>query len=812
MSLPKAPEQKLINCSYCEARIDDDNYLECQECNQCVQIKCLQRSSTPGDLLGDVFFDFTCIKCVRAAVEKTGTTSTAASQPQSEILLRQRMPWLLVLSLSLYNLSIKSKGLSHHGYFHWRTHIISFVDKNWNYLFGPRVRRRKQWAGSVSGTLSHNSPEYFQSGVDVFQEHGWWKLAKDQTPRKVQEQYEQKQQLRQQQRLERRLQPADEQSCDSDVSVTDNLNDVKPLNVVIAPEEALQTALPGESCARAIPYMGRPPKMVPQPEKEAVKLLKPEPPPDQEPQQQQLNPVQASLLDFLTENLGGDDLTMFNSLPGIMPEPLIGAGKSDFFMTEALLEAPAPSMGLFEMETNFNLPPTVANSATDRGTYYAAQQSEPPISDNACSSMELSTAAIYEEDDMMKSSAQSDHTDTEQETEDGAYQQPRIVQITNYQAKTTNPEELERKQQLLEVDHIKEEAIEETPEDAEEEETLTTKSTVLEPCKPSGFIRQPRRNWPWLAESSNTDDTNETSAENLTLMSVYEEQELHLQLQKFFTLEQEGLPIDIPAYVRRLYRKLCVRKWKREHNRPIFNLDEYIDPTIRARRQFEQRQEQILDRYQLITHSYQNANTSFYARITGSIQYEFFESPYSKRVLHPFIFRSKEIGPPWLRLMCELQHRVNGEHPTRSTIDFCYVRPQHIAAVNALLQSAFWPGIDVSDCLSYPDYSVVALYKKLVVGCGFLVPDVGYNEAYITFMAVRPHWQRSGIATYMLYHLIQTCQSKDITLHVSASNTAVLLYQKFGFKMEEIVLGFYDKYLPLDSKESRKAFFLRLSH
>ena len=65
--------------------------------------------------------------------------------------------------------------------------------------------------------------------------------------------------------------------------------------------------------------------------------------------------------------------------------------------------------------------------------------------------------------------------------------------------------------------------------------------------------------------------------------------------------------------------------------------------------------------------------------------------------------------------------------------------------------------IAVSECLSYPDFSVVALYKKLVIGCGFLVPDVGFNEAYISFMAVRPGWQRSGVATFMLYHLIQVC-------------------------------------------------------
>ena len=116
----------------------------------------------------------------------------------------------------------------------------------------------------------------------------------------------------------------------------------------------------------------------------------------------------------------------------------------------------------------------------------------------------------------------------------------------------------------------------------------------------------------------------------------------------------------------------------------------------------------------------------------------------------------------------------------------------------------------MSDCLSYPDFSIIALYKKLVVGCAFLVPDVGHNDAYVSFMAVRQGWQRAGIASFMLYHLTQTCMGKDITLHVSATNPAVCLYQKFGFKIEEVILDFYEKYLPRDSTHSRHAFFLRL--
>lgn len=124
-------------CRYCESPVEDDNYLECQECRRMVHIKCLPHACTPGDLLGDVFFEFTCVKCVLDKAKESVIPSDL--EPIKEVIVRQRIPWLLVLTLTLYNLSIKQKGLGHHGFFHWRTHIISFVDKNWNYIFGPNV-------------------------------------------------------------------------------------------------------------------------------------------------------------------------------------------------------------------------------------------------------------------------------------------------------------------------------------------------------------------------------------------------------------------------------------------------------------------------------------------------------------------------------------------------------------------------------------------------------------------------------------------------------------------------------------------------
>ncbi|KAI4787199.1 hypothetical protein KUCAC02_036623, partial [Chaenocephalus aceratus] len=174
-----------------------------------------------------------------------------------------------------------------------------------------------------------------------------------------------------------------------------------------------------------------------------------------------------------------------------------------------------------------------------------------------------------------------------------------------------------------------------------------------------------------------------------------------------------------------------------------------------------------------------------------------------------------ESRPVKLRLLEEIRAYPHRKNPNwvpepNAPIDYCYVRPNHIPSVNAMCNESYWPGVDLSECLQYPDFSVVVLYKKVVIAFGFMVPDVKYNEAYISFLLVHPEWRRAGIATFMIYHLIQTCMGKDVTLHVSASNAAMLLYQKFGFKAEEYILDFYDKYYPADSIECRHAFFLRL--
>merc|ERR1712083_460975 len=107
----------------------------------------------------------------------------------------------------------------------------------------------------------------------------------------------------------------------------------------------------------------------------------------------------------------------------------------------------------------------------------------------------------------------------------------------------------------------------------------------------------------------------------------------------------------------------------------------------------------------------------------------------------------------------------------------------HIPAVNNLALQLFWTEIDMSDALEYPEFSCVVLYRKLVVGFGVVVPDTGWTENYLSYFMVHPDWSGAGIGSLMLYHLIECSAGKDLTLHVSASNPALILYQKFGFKV-----------------------------
>lgn len=230
--------------------------------------------------------------------------------------------------------------------------------------------------------------------------------------------------------------------------------------------------------------------------------------------------------------------------------------------------------------------------------------------------------------------------------------QPRIIQVTNFQENSRNKLELFNKNNI--------ESEDETESDYELK------------CEPSLFVKPPIRELPWKKEAMQK--LKSISHENVEMMSDNEESDIYNKLK--CTIDNESIhKEEIPSWIRRFYRKLSVRKLKRQKiTQPKNVIDRYCPQQL------------------LVTH-YSSKNT-FNARLSGAISYELFESPFTGRILHPFIFRNKSIKPLWVQLMCEIQYEVNGEIPTRSSVDFCFVRPQHIGAVNSLLQSLFWPGID----------------------------------------------------------------------------------------------------------------------
>lgn len=281
-------------------------------------------------------------------------------------------------------------------------------------------------------------------------------------------------------------------------------------------------------------------------------------------------------------------------------------------------------------------------------------------------------------------------TNMEEETENPEFA-PRIVQVTNFQ------EDLN-----IDVEpsiSIKPEIKSEDESDSEGEIPYETKYA----CKASLFSKsstQSERPWEKDLKSNYVEEDSEdfSSEKKIELMSEYEEHELYVRLKKIISSPHSN-EIEIPSWIRRFYRRLSVRKTQKSFGRRVFNLDKYLD--CKASTNKDEVGDSILDRFHhLLTDSRATENVIQNARLAGASQCDFYISPYTGRVLHPFIHRNDSCVPPWVKLMCELQYEVNGEWASRASIDYCYVRPQHIAAVNALLQRLFWPGIDSKQSFS----------------------------------------------------------------------------------------------------------------
>ncbi|XP_053985719.1 cysteine-rich protein 2-binding protein isoform X1 [Hylaeus volcanicus] len=668
-------------CKNCKCLSDPYNKpaLRCNGCSKKIHIECLKRGTVPVSFVGDVFFEFYCHNC---------------SPFDEETVARNRMPWLNVIVLTLYNLREKSSGISKRGYFHWKSDISTFVDRNWDYLFKKTVKRKKNWIGTISGTLSHYSGIFFKSGTTELGESGWWRLI-----------------------------------------------DNDPPEVLIAKNE----------------------KMILDRKKQVGNQVK-------STNQFHHSPtLSESRISVGEDCINGNDVVKTQGCSAYS-EAYVQPNKTllDFLLEE-------DELSNMEIEDN-----TILNEQSDT----------PSLSD-------LIRDCQYQTNGFHFSQLLDDFTSDWTSNTDVASETIANINIDRIKAEEEEDEdedEDEEEEEEEEDENEEEEEDENEEEDKHREGSNKSPGSIQEQPPTSLFNVIKRRPWPW--------QRNHIIVEKVPRMTHQEETYLLQQINK------SALNSAAPE-IRRFYRKLTVRKLKREYGLPLLDIDHYgckAEIPDRPLKEFGR----VLDRF------FGDDLSSFEQRLQGYNEPSSVHSPYTNRLLKPFIRRDTSCRPLWLRVMEELCTKANKLNPmwklpATAPIDYSYVRPQHIPAINSLCSQFFWPGIDLTECLQYPDFSCVVLYKKLVIGFAILVPDVGYNEAYISFFLTRPEWRKSGIGTFMLYHLIQTCMGKDVTLHVSATNPALILYQKFGFKVEEFVQDFYDKYMPPNSRECRHALFLRLS-
>lgn len=115
---------------------------------------------------------------LQAANNSLDKTFLGKSHSGINTLLYLSLCRLQALVLAMYHLQVKSGGLARNGFFHWRHHLVDFIDRNWSILFPADIKaRKKKWVGTVAGRLSHYSGYLLVSGSKtVFNKPAWWTL------------------------------------------------------------------------------------------------------------------------------------------------------------------------------------------------------------------------------------------------------------------------------------------------------------------------------------------------------------------------------------------------------------------------------------------------------------------------------------------------------------------------------------------------------------------------------------------------------------------------------------------------------------
>ncbi|KAI9366273.1 hypothetical protein BD770DRAFT_1323 [Pilaira anomala] len=716
-------------------------------------------------LYGDTFGTFHCSIC---------------NQGQ-ETFERKGLSWIAIVHLVIYNLIKRAqvedakkdeKDRREHYYFRWKEDVCAFIDDYWDYLV-PDKQRSLTWNNTIASVLStHNN--LFLSGFEKFHQSAWWTLHKVEPPsneKKSKATTKQKPNLK---RPLKRSKPDPEppkpkkpkkvkkEEPDPDLLDLSSLSELSSANDLSSDEE------------------------LPPP----VKKKKPETKPAKKPASRKLS------LDKMSPEI--------SSPP---PPPPSSPVKPKKTKSSKLKSSPKPTSKP-ELETVLpKSKPEIVQQAKSKSSSSPPPQRQPslspplpPPSPSPSPSPSLTLPEISASVPLSKSNTDDDSRDSpvKQESitiEASTIEEEKALDIPNYSTNTTD-------------DSV----------------------TLTEPNTPSNTNTSTHT--PSHTQTQTSTHTSKPTVPPSIFHHHLSQQDEWSLLQR---LEHSSKKLSFAAC--RYKRKLAVRRLKRNLGIKLFDMDSQIIQLLRMPKHAlepiskettilpasNQQEEQTFDDQQQLLEkiTFTPYTSSFASRLFGSIRQretitrdEPWLSSWNGRKLRPFIRRDFQSKPNRMLLLGQIR-ACAGKPPKKGevihgvvegeSIDYVYFQKEHLDQVNRLLSRSFWEGIDVSESLLFPEFSIVALYKRRVIGCAFMTP-----EAYITYFAVDEGWGKASIGQFMLYHLFQTAISKDITLHVSANNNAMILYQKFGFKPEEFIVNFYDKYYPADSAYSKNAFFLRL--
>ena len=218
-----------------------------------------------------------------------------------------------------------------------------------------------------------------------------------------------------------------------------------------------------------------------------------------------------------------------------------------------------------------------------------------------------------------------------------------------------------------------------------------------------------------------------TPSGDAKMLSKYDEETLLQKLVDFKQLTKQS-----SKEINRLQRKLIVRRLQRNNGRRCFDLAEKarsLGVTFEGAAAAGDRKDggsdcgrhpsggglSALDRYKTADDC-ACAPSAPIGVVESEGEVKAILSPFTGRLLKPYIRRDLETRPPKLQLFEELCKRI-GRSSKRSSVDFCYIRPQLIAPINHLARHFFWPGIDGKHSHLYLPDLIRVMFVSLVSQC-----------------------------------------------------------------------------------------------